>query len=126
MSGIDWSWQDVHARKEAEREAEVANRRSSRLADDLDAARGNAQADAFTITTLQRKVAFLEERLAKVEGELRHYKSRDAGFLAEVRMLLDEGRNCPHPDHHSLCRAGNNDLQAKFEEVYYQEWDRLG
>lgn len=129
MSGIDWSWQDVQARKDAEREADEANRRSSRLAKDLDAADGNAQADIFTITALQRKVTLLEERLAEAEGKLRHLTSREAGFLAEVRALIRENEACPHPEHHRLHVEDENKramLDDIFVAAYDAKWEELG
>ena len=123
---IDWSWQDTMMRKDAEREADEANRRNKALTSELDSARGNSQADTFTINALERKLAALHERLGEVEGELRHYKSRDAGFLAEVRALIEEIRNCPHQEHHKLLNMGENDqtiLEDKFDEAYDARWE---
>lgn len=126
---IDWSWQDVHARKEAERDADAANRRSGKLAEDLDTARGNAQARAFTIAALEQKIVFLEERLAEVEGQLRHYKSVEEGFVANVRALVQEAECCSHASDHALHITdanGRSKLDEIYEAAYMRKWSELG
>lgn len=130
---IDWSMQSVLTAQSLN--MGVANAEIERLAHRNTELIKQAQGDGLVYgmieeenDKLKAQVANLQAHLYKMEGELRHHKSRDAGLLAEVRALIAAIQSEDIQEQLDLIKSDENGRRAElsriYEDAYLERWDR--
>lgn len=113
MSNIDWMTLGLAA--EADRQAAEAKKAQGELRESMSA-----------LSMRDCKIAILERKLAEAEDELRHSKSQIAGFIASLRLLIDEIKSCPEGVRDKLLVCdddGKRPIDYAYTKAYEDHWE---